>query len=162
MLRCEKKTRAKGWILKNTRIGTVLDVKVCRHEDRYSVEILVESLFQDKTASCVCIVSGIAKHMTESNAKTKEEELRASVRLVAKARPRLKPAATLSSVSVPVRDRKWIDIETQRSHDQKCFEVSKCTHTLTCRTHNFLRTARSLRASHIFMRVHIHAWLKCL
>ena len=32
---------------------------------------------------------------------------------------------TLSSVSVPLRDRKWIDIETQRSHDQKYYEVSK-------------------------------------
>ena len=73
MLRCEKKTRVKGCILKSTRIGTVLDVKVCRHEDRYSVEILVESLFQDKTASCLCIVSGIDKYVTESM-QTKEEE----------------------------------------------------------------------------------------
>ena len=32
--------------------------------------------------------------------------------------------------------------------------------TLTCRTHIFVRSARSLRTSHIFMRVHIHAWLK--
>ena len=32
---------------------------------------------------------------------------------------------TLTSVSIPVRERKWIDIETQRSHDQKCYEMSK-------------------------------------
>ena len=35
-----------------------------------------------------------------------------------------------------------------------------CVHTLTCRTHIFLRTACVLRPSHNFMRVHIHAWLK--
>ena len=85
MPRCEKKTRAKGWILKNTRIGPVLDIKVCRHEDRYSIEVLVESLFQDRTASWVRIVSGIDKYVTEST-QTKEEDQRASGRLVAKAR----------------------------------------------------------------------------
>ena len=105
MLRYEKKTRAKGWILKSTRIGPVLDVKVCRHEDRYRIEIMVESLFQDMTASWVRLVSGIDKNLTESM-QTEEEEHRASGRPVAKARPRLKPAVTLSSVSIPVRDGK--------------------------------------------------------
>ena len=66
MPRNEKGTRAKGWILKNTKIGPVLDVKVCRHQDRYRVEILVESLFQDRTASWVRIVNGIDKYVTES------------------------------------------------------------------------------------------------
>ena len=42
-----------------------------------------------------------------------------------KARPRQKPTVTLISVSIPVRERKWMDIETQRSNDQKCFDVSK-------------------------------------
>ena len=40
------------------------------------------------------------------------------------------------------------------------FDIPCSVHTLTCCTHIFLRTARSLRTSHIFMRVHIHAWLK--
>ena len=111
MPQCEKKTRAKGWILKNARIGPVLD------EDRYSIEVLIESLFRDRTASWVRIVSGIDKYVTEAM-PAKEEEHRASRRLVAKDRPRFKPAVTLSSVSIPVRDRKWTDTETQRSHDQ--------------------------------------------
>ena len=59
--RNEKKTRAKGWILKNTRIGPVLDIQVCFHQDRCSIEILVESLFPDRTASWVRIVNGIEK-----------------------------------------------------------------------------------------------------
>ena len=71
-------------------ICPVLDMKICRHEDRYSIEVLVESLFQDGTASWIRIVSGIDKYVTESM-QTKEEEHGASGRLVAKARPRLKP-----------------------------------------------------------------------
>ena len=122
MPRCDKVTRAKGWILKNTRIGPVLDIKVCRREDRHSIEVLVGSLFQDHAASWVRIVSGIDKYVTDSM-QTKEEEHGASGRPVAKAR--LKPAVTLSSVSIPVRDRKWIDIETRRSHDQECCQVSE-------------------------------------
>ena len=35
MPRNEKKTRARGWILENTRIGPVLNVKVCYHDGRY-------------------------------------------------------------------------------------------------------------------------------
>ena len=35
-----------------------------------------------------------------------------------------------------------------------------CVHTLTCCTHIFLHIARAQSSSHIFMRVHIHAWLK--
>ena len=56
---------------------------------------------------------------------TAKEEDMASVKPIAKARPRQKPTVTLTSVSIPVRERQWIDIETQGSHDQKCFEVSK-------------------------------------
>ena len=122
--RNEKKTRAKGWIRKKRRIGPVLDTKVCRHEDRYSVEVLIESLFQDRTASWVRIVSGIDKYVTEAM-QNKEEEHRASMKPIAKTRPRQMPTVTLTSVSILVLEREWIDIETQRPHDHKCNEVSK-------------------------------------
>ena len=69
-------------------------------------------------------MNGTDKYVTESM-HIKEEEHRASARLVAKARPQLNPAVTLDSVSIPVRDRTWIDIETQRSHDHMCYQVSK-------------------------------------
>ena len=98
--------------------GPVLDKKICRHEYRYSIEVLNESLFRDRTASWVRIVSGIDKYVTEA-VQPKEEEHRDS------ARPQLKPAVTLSSVLIPVHGRKWIDIETQRSHDQQCYQTSK-------------------------------------
>ena len=69
-------------------------------------------------------MSGVDKYVTESMLTTKEEDI-ASVNPIAKARPRQKPTVTLTSVSIPVLERKWIDIETQRSNDQLCFAVSK-------------------------------------
>ena len=42
---------------------------------------------------------------------------------IAKARPRKKPTVTLTSMSIPVLERIWIDIETQ---DQTIKSVSKC------------------------------------
>ena len=101
-------------------------VKVCYHQGRYGVEIMIESLFRDRTVSWVRIVNGIHKYVTERS----EEILDASVenrgtgKLVAKARPRPTPTSTLSPVSIPCRERKWIDVEPGK-FSQSCFEVSK-------------------------------------
>ena len=46
-------------IRKNTRIGPFLNVHVCNHEDRYSIEVQFRSLFQERTAPWVRIVNGI-------------------------------------------------------------------------------------------------------
>ena len=129
MPRNEKKTRARGWILKNTRIGPVLEIKGCHHEDQYTIEFLVKSLFQDNTVSWVRIVKGVDKYVTETMLTGKEEDT-ASVKPIAEAedqytRPRQRPTVTRTPVSVPVRERRWRDIETQRSNNQKCSEVSK-------------------------------------
>ena len=69
-------------------------------------------------------MNGVDKYVTESML-TKQEEDTASGKPIAKARPRQKPTETLTSVSIPLLERKWIDIEKQRSHDHKCYEVSK-------------------------------------
>ena len=69
-------------------------------------------------------MNGVDKYVTESML-TKQEEDIASGKPKAKARPRQNPAVTLTTVSVPLLERKWIDIESQRSHDHKCYEVSK-------------------------------------
>ena len=112
----------RGWIRRNMKIGPVLDVKV-----RYNgVEIMIESLFRDRTTSRVRIVNRINKHVTE----TPEEIPVASVgergtgKLVTKARPRPTPTLTLSPVSVLFSERRWIDIEPDK-FSQGCFEVSK-------------------------------------
>ena len=119
--RNEKGTRKRGWSM---RIGPVLNMKDCYHDDRYSIEVQVPSLFEDNTASWLRIVSGVDKYVTESML-TKEEEDIASGKPIAKARPREKPTVTLTSISIPVLERKWIDIETKRSNDQKCYRVSR-------------------------------------
>ena len=104
----KKKTRVQGWFLKNARIGPLMDIKVCRHDDRYSIEVLVQSLFQDRTASWVKIINGVDKYVTESMLTKGGEDM-------ANARTREKPTVTLTSVSILVRERKWIEIEIQRS-----------------------------------------------
>ena len=57
----------RGWIRGNTKIGPVLDVKVCYHQGRYGVEIMIESLFGDRTVPWVRIVNGIVKYVTETS-----------------------------------------------------------------------------------------------
>ena len=69
-------------------------------------------------------MNGAEKYVTESMLTKVEEDIASGIP-IAKARPRQKPTVTLTSVSIPVRERRWMDIETQRSHDQKCFDVSK-------------------------------------
>ena len=64
--------------------------------------------------SWVSIVNGVGKYVTESMLTTKEEDI-ASVKPIAKAGLRQKPTITLTSVSIPVLERKWIDIETHAS-----------------------------------------------
>ena len=46
---------------------------VCYLDDRYSIEVQIPSLFQDRTASRVRIVNCVDKYVTESML-TKEEE----------------------------------------------------------------------------------------
>ena len=81
---------------------------LCYRDEQYSVEVQVPSLFQDDTVSWVRIVNGVDRYVTESMPTAKEEDT-ASVKPIAKARPRQKPAVTLTSVSIPVLERKWTD-----------------------------------------------------
>ena len=92
--RNEKGTFARGWIVGGTKIGPVLDIKICRHQGRYGIEILVESLFRDGTGPWVLIVNGINTQVTETTETTENTEHRAEGKPVAGARPRLKPAVT--------------------------------------------------------------------
>ena len=65
--RSEETSRVRGWIRGNTKIGPVLDVKVCYHQGRCGVEIMIESLFRDRTIYWVRIVHGIKKYATETS-----------------------------------------------------------------------------------------------
>ena len=43
----------RGWVRGNMKIDPVLDVKVCYHQGRYGVEIMMETSFRDRTISWV-------------------------------------------------------------------------------------------------------------
>ena len=101
--RSEKSSHVRGWIRGNTKIGTVLDVKVCYHQGLYGVEIMIESLFRDRTVSWVRIVNGINKSVTETSEEIPiaSVENRGAGKPVAMAKSRPKPTFTLTPVSVP-------------------------------------------------------------
>ena len=86
---------------------------------------MIESLFRDRTVSWVRIVNGINKDVTETSEEIPAAgvENRGTGKLFAKAKPRPKPTSTLSLVSIPHRERKWMDIEPGK-FSQGCFEVS--------------------------------------
>ena len=44
------------------------------HDDRYSIEVQIPSLFEDNTASWTRIVNGVDKSVTESMLTKKEED----------------------------------------------------------------------------------------
>ena len=66
-LRSEESFPRGVWIRGSTKIGQVLDMKVCSHQGRYGVEIMIGSLFRDRTVSWIRIVNGINKYVTETS-----------------------------------------------------------------------------------------------
>ena len=44
LLRSEESSHVRGWIRGSTKIGPVLDVKVCYHQGRYGVEIMIQEM----------------------------------------------------------------------------------------------------------------------
>ena len=122
MPRDQEGTRIKGWIQSNVRFGPVSDMKVCNHNGRYSIEVQVQSLFQDQTVSWIRTVNGIDKIVRE--AMPIQEEEKASEKPAVKARPIQKPSSMSDVNSIPIRQRQWIDIETQELNDPHCFSTT--------------------------------------
>ena len=102
------------------KIGPVLNVKLYLHEGRYCIDIMIESLFEDRTISWVRIVNGFDEYVTETSEEIpiENDEL-----FISTGKPKPKSVAN-SSVNVPIRERKWIDIDPQ-PFDHSCSEVSK-------------------------------------
>ena len=109
----DQSSQVKRWIRGNTKIGPVLDVMVCYHQGRNGVEIMIESLSGEKTSSWVRNVNGINKNVMEMSEETHVERIgeKRAGKLVARARPRPTSNSTLSLVSVPYRERKWMDVD---------------------------------------------------
>ena len=101
-----------------------MNIHACHREDRFRFEIEVQSLFRERTASWVRIVNGVEKYVTETTETIEDEQRRASEKPIAKARPRMKSTITLTPVTVPLRERMWMDINPG-DYDHKCCVVSK-------------------------------------
>ena len=123
--RDQETSRARGWI-HGTRKSDQSWMNVYFHHGRYCVDIMIESLFRDRTVSLVRVVNGINKYVTETSEEIPVEsiELVRTGKLVAKAKPRPKLAVKWSLVSILIRERKWIDINPA-TFNEGCFAVSK-------------------------------------
>ena len=91
------------------------------------ISLISWSLFRDRTVSWVRITNGITEYVTETSEEipTENVDLFISTRKrVAKTKPRPKIVLNLSSKSVPINERKWMDIDPQ-PFDHSCFEESK-------------------------------------
>ena len=125
--RSDESSQVKGWIRGNTKIGLVLQVKVCYHQGRYGVEIKIESWFRYRTCSWIRTVNGIKKYVTETSEEIPVASAgeRSTGQPVAKARPRSTPTLTLVLLCpIPYNEGKWIDIEPG-IFNQGCFGVSQ-------------------------------------
>ena len=118
----------KGWVQSNARFGPVSHIKVCSKHERYSIEVRVQSLFEDQTESWIRIVNGIDKFVRD--AMPIQEEERASVKPAAKARPILKPSSTSAWDFTLMEQRRWIDIEKQESKDPFLFSSVKIHYSI--------------------------------
>ena len=133
--RDDKASKPKGWIQGNTRIGIVLEVTTSFQHFKYGIEIRIESVNQDNSHSWVRISHGANKYVVDSNYNTEvpanlleEQPSQSSVRVVAarseaKAKPQKRETVELPS-TIPMNERKWIDIEPAES-SLSAYEVSK-------------------------------------
>ena len=63
--RDDKRSKPKGWIRGNTKIGPVLEVKVTNYLERDGIEVKIGSMQNDGSQSWIVISRGIIKYVTE-------------------------------------------------------------------------------------------------
>ena len=123
--RDDKASQPKGWIRGNLRIGPVLEVMTSFQHFKYGIEIRIKSVNQDDSHSWVRISYGTVKCVndsieddTENLADSQEEEsVPTSSSVVAarsKAKAKLQPRESIGMTTIPLRERKWIDIEPSK------------------------------------------------
>ena len=118
--RDDKENCAKGWIESDARFGPVSET-----HGRYSVEVKVPSLFEDKTTSWIRIVNGVENDVRE--AMPIQEEERASVKPAAKSKPILKPSSTSNRIFIPTGQR---NASTLKCEDPRTLIASRCQNSL--------------------------------
>ena len=133
-------SQPKGWIQGNMRIGPVLEVTTSFQHFKYGIEIRIESVNQDNSHSWVRISYGTVKYVidsiqdnTEIPADPQEEQiLQTSTNVVAarsKAKAKPQPRESTGMTTIPLRERKWIDIEPSKQ-DLESYDLSKKVNNL--------------------------------
>ena len=134
--RNDESSQAKGWIHGNTRIGPVLEVTTSCLHGEHGIEFRIWSLNGDNSQSWVRICHGSTKFVTDSNFNNtevpadllEEQEPQLNVKVFAarskaKAKPQRRETVEVPS-TIPMNERKWIDIEPGIS-SLSAYEVSK-------------------------------------
>ena len=129
------------------KIGPVLEVTTSYLQGKYGVDIRIESSNKDNSHSWVRISHGLDKLVTDlsnkeddnneqetSEMKSEEFALKTNVlafasRSQAKARPRRRTSACSSTITVPIGERSWTDIEPE-TYSPVAYPVLKQLSTL--------------------------------
>ena len=135
--RSDGSSQPKGWIQGNTKIGPVLEVTTSCLYGKHGIEIRIWSLSEDNTQSWVRTSHGSNKFVIESNNNDteipedlpEEQALQLNVkdfacRSKAKAKPQRRELADHSRSIIPMRERKWIDVEPG-NYSLSAYEISK-------------------------------------
>ena len=133
--RDDRVSQPKGWIQGNTRIGPVSEVTTSFPHFKFGIEIRIKSMNQDDSHSWVRISYGTGKYVndsikddTENLADPQEEEdVPTSSSVVAarsKAKAKPQPRELAGTTTIPLRERRWIDIEPSKQ-DLDSYDRSK-------------------------------------
>ena len=138
--RDDESTDPKGWIQGNTKIGPVLEVTTSYLQGKHGVDVRIESVNNDNSHSWVRISHDLNKLVTDlidkkyddneqETSTTKTEVFAFASRSKTKAKPRRPYTTCLSSRTVHILERKWIDIKPGAQFDQ-AYPVAKRINTL--------------------------------
>ena len=133
--RDDQASQPKGWIRGNMRIGPVLEITTSFQHLKNGIEIRIKSMNEDDSHSWVRISNGTVKYVndsieddTENLADSQEEEgVPTSSGVVAarsKAKAKPQPRKSTGTTTIPLCERKWIDIEPSKQ-DLESYDLSK-------------------------------------
>ena len=145
--RDDRASQPKWWIQGNMRIGFVLEFTTSFQHFKYGIDFRIKSVNQDDSHSWVGIsygtvryVNDYIKHDTGNFADPQEEaDVPTSSSVVAarsKAKAKPQPRESTGTTTVPLRERKLIDIEPSKQ-DLELYDLSK-------KVINFLRHNQAL------------------
>ena len=130
--RDDDRSKPKGWIRENTRVGQVLDVKVTNYLERYGIEVKIDSTQNDGSQTWIVFSRGMDKYVTELSEENEKpihfEEVAPSAGkpVATKQQKQYIPSSSSSSSTVmPIDQRKWNDISAVGKIDDNSYKISK-------------------------------------